>query len=163
MRNGAALRTCHRISSSRSRAALGHFLESQQGDLGDAVGNGQRHALRAHAHALEHAGAARSATAFGSAMFGALSDGTTAPGGSGSMACAVTDSAESRNATVAADTRWRAISTATVGGAGDRNDLFNKGDLVDLAKRRGALQHLLHRRLAQEPHALFVCGFLDFG
>ena len=39
------------------------------------------------------------ATAFGSAMFVAFSDGTTAPGGSGSIACAVTDSAESRAVT----------------------------------------------------------------
>ena len=103
------------------------------------------------------------ATAFGSVMLTAFSDGTTAPGGSASIACAVTDSDESREATVAADTRWRAISTATVGGAGDRSDLLNKGDLVDLAKRRDALQHLLDGRLAQESHAFFVCELLDFG
>ena len=37
------------------------------------------------------------ATAFGSAMLAAFSDGMTAPAGSGSMACAVTDSPESRD------------------------------------------------------------------
>ena len=161
MRNGAALRTCHRTSSSRSRARCRHFLEPQQRDFGDAVGNGERHALRARADALEHA-PQRGGHRFRVGDVRRVQRRRRPRlRGSGSMACAVTESAASRDAMVAADTRCRAISTATVGGAGERNELFNKGDLVDLAKRRGALQHLLDGRFAQESHALFVGGFLD--
>ena len=162
MRNGAAFRTCHRTSSSRSRARVGTFSNRSSETL--ATLSGMASATRfGRAPICSNTRRSAEATAFGSAMLVAFSDGVTAPAGSGSIACAVTDSAASRVAMVAADTRWRAISTATVGGAGDRNDLFNKGDLVDLAKRRRALQHLLHCRLAQESHAFFVCELLDFG
>ena len=74
----------------------------------------------------------------------------------------MTDKLASRAATDAADTRCLAISTATVGGVGDRKDLFNKGNLIDLAERRCSLEHLLHCRFPQESHAFFVCGLLDF-
>src|SRR5205814_5591008 len=39
---------------------------------------------------------------------------------------------------------------------------FDERDLVDLAQRRDALQHLLHRGLAQESHAFIARGLLDF-
>jgi hypothetical protein len=78
------------------------------------------------------------------------------------MAWAVTEKLEPRAATAAADTRCLAISTATVAGAGARKDLFNEGNLVDFAKRRGALQDLLHRRFPKESHAFFLGLFLDF-
>jgi len=94
-------------------------------------------------------------------MLAAFSAGMTAPGGSGSMAWAVTESAAPRDVTTAAETRCRAISTATAGSAGERNELFDKRDLIDLAKRRGALQYFLDGRFAQELHALFVGLFLD--
>ena len=96
-------------------------------------------------------------------MFVVVSDGTTAPRGSGSTACAVTDNLEARAATDAAETRCLAISTATEGGVGDRKELFNEGNLINLAERRRSLEHLLHGGFPQESHTFLVCGFLDFG
>ena len=63
-----------------------------------------------------------SVTAAGSETFLAFSDGFTAPAGSGSAAWAATANAESRVTMEAADTRFLAISTATVGGAADRTE-----------------------------------------
>ena len=160
IRNGAALRTCHVINSSRSRGRAGTFSNRRRETF--ATLSGMASATR-FGRAPMRSNTCRSAsdTAFRSTMFAAFSVGTTAPGGSGSMAWAVTESAAPRDATAAADTRCRAISTATVGSAGERNELFDKRDLIDLAKRRGALQYFLHGRFAQELHALFVGRFLD--
>src|SRR5687767_11229734 len=161
MRNGAALRTCHLISSSRSRARDGTFSNLSRDTF--ATLSGIASATRFGRVPIRSNTRRSAAPAVrGSLMFDAFNPGITVPAGSASTACPVTDSGDSRAATLAADTRCGAISTATVAGAAERNDLFNKGDLVDFAKRGEALQYLLHSRLAQESHAFFVCGFLDF-
>jgi hypothetical protein len=96
-------------------------------------------------------------------MFGAFNEGMMAPGGSASEACDESDSWRSLTSTEATATRWRAISTATVGGAADKKDgLFNEGNLVDLAERCCSLEHLFDSRFPQESHAFFVSSFLDF-
>src|SRR5690606_22640233 len=40
---------------------------------------------------------------------------------------------------------------------------FDERHLVDLAQRRPPHEHLLDRRVAQEPHPFFARGLLDLG
>src|SRR5687767_6961546 len=160
MRNGAALRTCHLISSSRSRARVGTFSNFSRETFATVLGIAS--AIRLGRMPMRSNTRRRAAPAVrGSLMFVALSEGATVPAGSGSTAWAVTDNLDSRATMFAADTRCGAISTATVGSVGESKNLFNKGNLVDLAERGEALQHLLHSRLTEESHAFLVCGFLD--
>ena len=80
MRNGAALRTCHRISSSRSRARAGTFSNRSRDTL--ATLSGMASATRfGRAPIRSNTRRSAAATAFGSAMLVAFSDGMTAPGG----------------------------------------------------------------------------------
>ena len=97
--NGAAFRTCHRISSSRSCVRSGNFFEAKQRHLGHAVGNRQRDTLRPDDSSDRTRASSAALTAFGSGMLGPVRDGTTAPRASGSTACAVTDRLESPAAT----------------------------------------------------------------
>ena len=90
MRNGAAFRTCQRMSSSRSRARSGTFSNRRSETLAtlSGIASATRLGLMPIRSKTRRSAAP---TAFGSAMFDGVQRRRHGAGGSGSIACAVTD------------------------------------------------------------------------
>src|SRR5215471_3972000 len=165
--NGAALRTCQRISWSRSCAA-GTF-SNRSSEIFAALSGITSAMRRGRTPALSNAERSAAVSARRSWMFAAFSAGVTTPGARRSVPWADTIQPPPCRASDTAVTRSEAISTPTDGGGLTRNGgsvdiaLFDEGHLVDLAERRLAGEHLLHRRLAQGFHAFLARRLLHLG